>query len=138
MNSNEYYFQIVGKPIAQPRPRITRNGMAFVPSSHPVHSWKESIREAAAEIIELPFTGPVSVDMFFWMPRPKNMTWKTKAMPKYWHVKKPDVDNIAKAVLDALSGTAFLDDNQVSSLYCVKQVAEGTQEPLTKITVRGL
>ena len=33
---------------------------------------------------------------------------------------KPDVDNIAKSVLDALNGIAYIDDKQVYSLTCNK------------------
>lgn len=33
---------------------------------------------------------------------------------------KPDVDNIAKSVLDALNGVAYVDDKQVYSLTCDK------------------
>lgn len=33
---------------------------------------------------------------------------------------KPDIDNIAKSVLDALNGVAYIDDKQVYSLYCNK------------------
>lgn len=33
---------------------------------------------------------------------------------------KPDLDNVAKAVLDALNGIAYIDDKQVYSLTCAK------------------
>lgn len=38
--------------------------------------------------------------------------------------KKPDIDNIAKAVLDALNGVAYRDDTQVVKLYVRKQYSE--------------
>lgn len=34
---------------------------------------------------------------------------------------KPDIDNIAKSVLDALNGVAYIDDKQVYSLICAKR-----------------
>ena len=33
-----------------------------------------------------------------------------------WHVSKPDVDNIAKSVQDALNSLAFRDDGQIAWL----------------------
>lgn len=33
---------------------------------------------------------------------------------------KPDIDNVAKSVLDALNGVAYVDDKQVYSLTCDK------------------
>lgn len=41
--------------------------------------------------------------------------------------KKPDIDNIAKAVLDALNGVAYRDDTQVVELYVRKQYSEKPQ-----------
>lgn len=38
--------------------------------------------------------------------------------------KKPDCDNIAKVVLDALNGIAFPDDSQITCLLVVKRYAE--------------
>ena len=41
-----------------------------------------------------------------------------------WYDKKPDVDNIAKAVLDALNGIAYDDDKQITSLVIDKKYGE--------------
>ena len=38
--------------------------------------------------------------------------------------KKPDIDNIAKVVLDALNKLAFQDDNQITKLVIEKEYAE--------------
>lgn len=38
--------------------------------------------------------------------------------------KKPDADNVAKVVLDALNGLAYKDDTQVCSLSVLKKYAE--------------
>lgn len=38
--------------------------------------------------------------------------------------KKPDMDNIAKIILDSLNGIAYEDDKQVVELHLYKQFAE--------------
>lgn len=38
--------------------------------------------------------------------------------------KKPDIDNVVKAVLDALNKVAYRDDNQVVELQIRKQYSE--------------
>ena len=38
-------------------------------------------------------------------------------------LKKPDVDNVAKIILDALNGIAYRDDKQVVELYVKKSYA---------------
>lgn len=54
---------------------------------------------------------------------------------KIRHTKKPDVDNIAKLVMDALNGLAWHDDSQVVSLSAHKAYAE--QAGLV-VTIRSL
>ena len=49
---------------------------------------------------------------------------RDKAAGMILPVKKPDLDNVAKAVLDALNGLAWLDDRQVVYLYTYKVYAE--------------
>ena len=38
--------------------------------------------------------------------------------------KKPDIDNIAKIILDALNKIAFKDDNQITKIEIEKKYAE--------------
>nr|DAH87168.1 MAG TPA: Endodeoxyribonuclease RusA [Caudoviricetes sp.] len=40
--------------------------------------------------------------------------------------KKPDVDNILKAVLDALNGVAYKDDKQVIEVTCGKWYSQSS------------
>lgn len=47
--------------------------------------------------------------------------------------KKPDIDNIEKAVLDALNGAAYVDDALIVRLYCVKVYA--ADEPYIVATI---
>jgi Holliday junction resolvase RusA-like endonuclease len=42
----------------------------------------------------------------------------------HWCDKKPDVDNIAKSILDALNGTAYDDDKRVVALTIYKEYAD--------------
>jgi Holliday junction resolvase RusA-like endonuclease len=64
-----------------------------------------------------PFEGPVAVDIIVQAARPK-----TTKLPH----PKPDVDNYAKGVLDALTqdGRFWLDDSQVQTLTVTKRWAE--------------
>lgn len=49
---------------------------------------------------------------------------------------KPDIDNVAKAVLDALNGVAYEDDKQVVILHCEKKYAETAQLQVTVTEVK--
>ena len=48
-----------------------------------------------------------------------------------WPTKKPDADNIAKVVLDALNGVAYKDDTQVVHLDVIKMYGESAYVEVT-------
>ena len=51
------------------------------------------------------------------------MKKRVEEMDGALYMGRPDCDNIAKSVLDALNGVAFADDSQVASLVVVKKRA---------------
>lgn len=66
----------------------------------------------------------VFVNIVFGMPIPKSAP-KVKQVNmckgNIKHTKKPDVDNLVKAVLDALNGVAWEDDSQIVRLSASKE-----------------
>ena len=46
--------------------------------------------------------------------------------------KKPDLDNVLKIIMDALTGVAFEDDNQIVQVYIEKLYG---QEPRVEVTL---
>jgi Holliday junction resolvase RusA-like endonuclease len=124
------------EPVGQPRHRIsTRGGFAkmYLPCRHPVHAFKKAIRLAVGKPVKI--KGPVGIEVEAWFPRPKSKTWKTKPMPSYWHVGKPDADNVLKAVLDSLNGVAWVDDAQIVIVFVKKRVCSGACDPRVKIVI---
>jgi crossover junction endodeoxyribonuclease RusA len=62
-------------------------------------------------------TGPVSVEMTLHPPAPKD--WEKRQKKDYqWalKVRRIDLDNAQKVVLDALQGIAYVNDSQITSL----------------------
>ena len=65
----------------------------------------------------------VLIKLVFRMPIAKSVTKaKMKAILNHevHHTKKPDVDNLCKAVLDAMNGIILKDDSQVYGLQAYK------------------
>ena len=85
-----------------------------------------------------PILTPVRVEMVFHMQRPKShfaangdvCRGTLAAVPAV----KPDIDNLAKLVLDALSGKVYEDDKQVLSISATKRYASD-KNPKTEVAV---
>lgn len=120
MKEYELFFEV--DPVAKGRPRFTRTGHAYTPqkTSH----YEEQIR-ALYDLHRGPcFEGPIEVRLQFNMPIPKSATKKMRRQIEEGadaHIKKPDLDNLAKAVLDALNGIAFTDDSQIAKIKMEKR-----------------
>jgi Holliday junction resolvase RusA-like endonuclease len=109
---------------------IARRPRNYTPTTHPVNAFKALAKLAYAKrTSDGPADGPLTVSITFIMPRPKHKVWKQKPMPRYCHIKKPDLDNLVKAVLDALNGLAWRDDAQIHTLHISKVVAAGDEQP---------
>jgi Holliday junction resolvase RusA-like endonuclease len=115
-------FTVPGDPVPQPRPRVsTRGGFAraYVPSKHPVHDYRGAIASAAADA-GLTQTGePLNVVIDAVFVRPKSHLCKAGVKATAPRLPRPDVDNIAKAVLDALQDVMG-DDSLVARLVVEK------------------
>lgn len=110
---------VPGKPAPQGSKRHVGRGI-LVESSKEVGPWRERVALAVYNAMpRRPLAdGAVGVSLRFVIPRPKSAS-KTKPIPA---VKRPDVDKLSRAVLDALTGVVFSDDSQVVELLAVKQI----------------
>ena len=51
-----------------------------------------------------------------------------------FHTKRPDLDNLAKAVKDALKGVIYADDSQIVEAHLFKRYGE----PQVKVQIKSL
>ena len=119
-------FTVPGEPVSQPRPRVsTRGGFAraYVPSTHPVHAYRQAV-QLAAQAAGLTATGePLNVVIDAVFVRPKSHMRKSGVKPDAPVLPRPDVDNVAKAVLDALQDVMG-DDSLVARLVVEKSYGQ--------------
>jgi crossover junction endodeoxyribonuclease RusA len=78
-----------------------------------------------------PFAGAVAIDLCFVLPRPKS-TPKRQTPPA---IKRPDLDKVTRAVLDAITGVVLLDDAQVVDLRASKRLADIGETPGVAVTI---
>lgn len=149
--SEPIVIRVPAVPVAQPRTKATSikgRTRVYTPTTigkgddkrpHPIAAFKATVRLAVEQIYHRrPLCGPVRVDCLFVFPRQSARVWKTKPMPRYRHVVKPDRDNLDKAVLDSLRGMLFVDDCQVCAGEIDKWHASGDEQPHCVITVTDL
>lgn len=127
-------FFAAGLPKGQPRPKaFHRKGMAGARVYDPgtAEGWKSQVAEGAKPFVgKEPFSGPLRLVLVFWFPRPKghlrsgkHALEKRDSAPTF-HVSKPDADNLAKAVMDALTVLRiWADDSQICRLVVEKKYA---------------
>ena len=116
---SSYSFEVHGIPKPQPRGRaVTRKGgHAGIVDPGTSDYWKALVREASRPVKpKEPLAGPLMVTLSFRFDRPLTHYGKKGLKPKapVHHTQRPDVDNLAKAVLDALTNEAWWgDDDQI-------------------------
>lgn len=87
-----------------------------------------------------PSKRPVSIliEAFYKLPKqtPKYIKNELEEnLYDYVPQSKPDIDNVAKSVLDALNGIAYVDDKQVYDLYCNKNYDVTSEMDYLEVTV---
>lgn len=121
--------RVVGIPKGQPRPRAfvrPGSGRAGVFDPGTAEGWKGDVARAFSVHEGQGLAGALEARLTFFLPRPKSHFRKCGRLapkaPRFLYTKKPDADNLAKAVLDALTGIrVWMDDDQVTDLIILKR-----------------
>lgn len=129
-------IEVPGTPVPWMRPR--RNGnRAFTHPKDAKHRMAIGLL-AAAQTSGAPARGPLAMDLVFHLPIPVSST-KARRAAMVSGEERPtssgDIDNLAKAVLDALTGIAYVDDRQVAQLTTSKHYSD---RPRTEIRCLSL
>lgn len=113
-------FTVPGEPQGKGRPRIGRVGQharMFTPAKT-VH-YEGLVALAAQEAMQGRdmITGPVLIELHILHGVPQSMSKKRKAMAlagELLPMKKPDTDNVLKAICDGCNGVVWKDDVQAT------------------------
>jgi len=139
-----YILTIYEEAKGQPRPRaFVRGGRGAVYDPCTANNYKHAIVLEARrlEYADMCLDTPVCVYIDVFVKRPKShfrANGEVKPLAPALHTQKPDADNIAKAVLDALTTAGVLrDDKCVYGLTIRKYWAGGDATHRTEITIRA-
>lgn len=119
----QYRFTIPGRPRGKARPRFTKDGRVYTDQKTVDYEGltKVIFRNHGGDLIpEGHFIG-VRIIARYKIPNSATKADRAKMVAGVYPVKvKPDADNIAKIILDALNGEAWRDDAEVTELNVKK------------------
>lgn len=123
-------FEILGEACAKGRPRFRSVGKF-------VQTYNTDKTVNYENLVKLSFVNsgnepiledvPLRVSLEIFIETPKSVSNKKRNLMLNGSIrptKKPDLDNVAKSILDALNGVAFKDDKNVVELNLIKWYAE--------------
>lgn len=133
----EISFVVRGLPVAQGSAKaFMAGGKAHVATdanrtNTPLGSWRGAIAAAASTAMgdEDVWTGPTTVTAWFIFPRPKSHYLPANAKRPVAELRldaprfvtaPPDLDKLARALLDGITNVVVRDDSQVGGLRCWK------------------
>lgn len=110
-----FELTVEGNPIPKGRPRVV-DGHAYTPQA--TRDYETRVRSAAIlEWMGEPMKGPLSIKLLFYRA----------------NKRRADLDNLMKAVVDALQGVVLVDDNQIVTALIHKRVDR--ERPRMEITI---
>ncbi len=139
MHMESVRFRIQAEPIAQGRPRLTTiNGQARAFDPKKSRDWKSFIKDVASTAMtkagySQPIQGPLVARIRFGFSLPKSQYRKRTPRVRSWHTKRPDIDNLTKAIFDACESVVFLNDTQIVRLVADKIICAQGEAPFVAV-----
>lgn len=136
---NKVAFTIPGEPVAKGRAR------SFIRAGHVAHytpdktaRYENLVKLAAQQAMAdvPPLEGPVSLVVRAFLGIPQSWSLKKQrsaAIGELTPTKRPDLDNIVKAIKDGANGVTWKDDSQVIDVIASKRYGQ----PRVEVEVRG-
>lgn len=131
-------FIVHREPKGKQRVRVTRSGHAYTPNDTTTYEGIVRSEYWTKYQNKKPLQGSVTVRIVAFYEIPKS--WSKKKHDEavrqvHAPTKKPDCDNIAKMICDALNGLAYKDDAQITDLRVLKLYSD--ELPFVAVTLIG-
>lgn len=120
-------FVVTGKPEPKARPRFARIGTAirsYTPAKTVAYEKSVALAARVAMSGAEPFSGPVMLQVAIHLPVPSSWSKRRKGRAIVGEIaatKKPDADNVLKAIKDGMNGVVYRDDAQVFDIRLHKR-----------------
>jgi len=113
--------------------RRRKQKVVITNSNKQLKNWSQLVSVVAQEYVppEGPLKGAVEVVLVFYLPRPRSISVRRRPFPTV----RPDIDKLARGVLDSLKGKLYIDDSQIVRVEVCKYYDD---VPRVEITVREI
>ena len=130
---------IPGEPVGKGRPRFIKSGTPYTPLKTRAYENKVAfLYKLAAKGRKFQRHAPVSVEIraYYGIPQSDSKRQRERKLNgAIMPCKKPDIDNVVKAVLDAINGIAYEDDAQVVMISASKAYSERPRVEMSVLDV---
>lgn len=135
----EVRFTVPGQPVPQGRPLFSTKPFPHAYDPPKSREYKEKVKKYAETVeLEHPLQGELFAEVLIFKETLKGFSKVKKAAAEARMLRpitKPDADNYAKGVLDAVKGVIWQDDGQVVDLVARKFYSE---IPRVEVTVKEI
>lgn len=132
MSNKIINFTVFSQPIPQPRPKGRRIGAGiqiYTPASKKIAEYKDTIRnaflKASLSIKDKTFLFSddydIKLTVRYFLKRPQDLLSTNQTDDALPHTRLPDLDNLLKGTMDALTGFAWKDDSRVFDIVSSKR-----------------
>lgn len=137
-------FSVPGVPVAKGRPRFsTASGFVRAHSPAKTVNYETLVRVSAqrAMLGRPPMSGPIRLSILIVLPIPTSWSKEKQRKAVAGEVlptKKPDMDNVVKALCDGMNSVVFRDDSNVVDLNVTKRYGQVPRADIGAFYVEGL
>lgn len=144
------FFTIPGEPQSKGRPRFYHNGKfvrAYTPDQTVNYenlvklAWMQKVEKSEEGEPIKKLNGAIDAQIYAYFPIPKSASKKKHEQMARGNIRpttvRKDLDNICKAILDALNGIAYDDDRQIVSLFAQKYYSDEPRVLVVLEEIRG-
>jgi Holliday junction resolvase RusA-like endonuclease len=142
MSDGIYKFFVPGKPMTAGSKRAFAHRhtgrIVVVDDCKGGKPWRKAVAFHSGVACKHPLMGPLVLEVAFFLPRPLSHRLKDGSLARgapRQPITKPDATKLLRAIEDALTGIAWIDDAQIVRQVVEKRYADGAQKPGALVTV---
>lgn len=120
-------FVVAGQPVGKSRPRFTKGGRAYTPTK--TRHYEEQVADCAAKAMRGHVFNDTAVQVviiaYMEIPKSYSAAKRRRCIDGIHIPTRPDIDNIAKCVLDGCNGIVYKDDRFVNDMRIIRRYDDG-------------